>query len=254
MPGDLRYGLRLTADARGLVGGVRAGREELGRLTRAVDRGTGAARRYTRSASAVVDANRRAGRSFSEAHGRVLRYAAGLVSVASATAAVRGLARSADEYTQISNALRLATDGAAAYVAAQRDVFAVAQDTRAPLGAVASLYQRLSQSAEELGASQADLLGVTRGVGQALAIQGSSATEAAGPLLQLGQALGGGTVRAEEFNSLLEGAPVLLRAAARHIDGVDGSLARLRQRVNEGTLSSREFFAALQAGLPDLER
>ena len=51
-------------------------------------------------------------------------------------------------------------------------------------------------------------------LGKALAIQGSSATESSGALRQLSQAFSSGIVRAEEFNSILEGAFPIAQAAA----------------------------------------
>ena len=41
MPGDIRTGIRLTADVRGLVSEVRAARQSLDRLSQTVDRSDG---------------------------------------------------------------------------------------------------------------------------------------------------------------------------------------------------------------------
>ena len=251
---EIRAGLRLTADARGFAGELKAGERAIRRLAGAVDRGAPAADRHARATDRMAVATRAAGKSFLEAHGRHLRYLSGFAGVYTLQRAARAALAQADSYTRIANSVRLATRDAHEYVQVQNALFDVAQRTRTPLAATADLYRSLSISAADLGASQRDLLAVVEGVGQALAVGGTDAAAASGALLQLSQALGAGTVRAEEFNSLIDGAPVLLRTVARHMDGMGGSVARLRQAVIAGEVSSRQFFAALLAGLPDLAR
>jgi tape measure domain-containing protein len=67
-------------------------------------------------------------------------------------------------------------------------------------------------------------------------------------MLQLSQALGSGTVRAEEFNSILEGAVPIAQAAAAGLEEAGGSVAKLRTLVLAGKVSSEAFFRAIQAG------
>src|SRR5690606_11007905 len=74
------------------------------------------------------------------------------------------------------------------------------------------------------------------------------APEADCALLQLSQAMGSGTVRAEEFNSILEGALPIAQAAAAGLEEAGGSVARLRQLVVDGKVSSEAFFRAFEAG------
>ena len=85
----------------------------------------------------------------------------------------------------------------------------------------------------------------TENVGLALAQQGGSAESAAGALQQLSQALAGGVVRAEEFNSILEGAYPIAQAAADGIAEAGGSVGRLRQLMLDGKVSSKDFFNAI---------
>ena len=129
----------------------------------------------------------------------------------------------------------------------------IANRTRSPLEATATLYQRISIAGRDLGASQQQVLRFTENVGLALAQTGTSSTEAAGALLQLSQAMSGGVVRAEEFNSILEGAFPIAQAAANAIDGAAGSVGRLRTMVVDGEVSSREFFEAILSQTDALE-
>ncbi|MDD9822314.1 MAG: tape measure protein [Gammaproteobacteria bacterium] len=249
MAGDLNVGIRLTADGKGFVGEIRVAQRELDKLTGGTRKAGRANTQYAGTARRVETANRRVGKSFLDAHGHTLKY---LVGIGGITAATRGLLRQADSYTQISNAVRIATGSAAEHAAVSDELFDIAQRTRAPLTAVADLYQKLSISAADLGASNADMLQVIEGVGQALVINGTSAAQASGALLQLSQALGGGVVRAEELNSVLEGAKPILIAVANNLDAAGGSVSKLRALVAAGEVTSRAFFEALKAGLPEL--
>jgi lambda family phage tail tape measure protein len=167
---------------------------------------------------------------------------------------LRELAQYADAYTQIINRLKLATDSTQDLRQAEADLFAVSQETRTSFSANAQLYGRLSIAAKELGADQATLMEFTRGVGLALSVTGTSAEQASGAILQLSQAVGSGIVRAEEFNSILEGAPRIAQAVADGLDRAGGSVAKLRKEVIEGKLSSQEFFQALLGQIPKLEK
>lgn len=185
-----------------------------------------------------------------EMSGRVVRQVFGALAAGFSVQALSGMA---ERYAQIGNSLRVlgmeeekVADGIA-------QIGAIAQRTRAPLDALASIYQRARMATDELGASQEETLRFTENIGLALAQQRGSAAAASGALLQLSQAIGAGTVRAEEFNSILEGAFPIALAAARGIDEAGGSVARLRQMVLAGEVSSTQFFRAILSQSEELE-
>jgi tape measure domain-containing protein len=165
---------------------------------------------------------------------------------------VQQLIELADAYTTIRNRARLAVGPTGDVNATLDRLFTIANQTQQPMEAITTLFQRGSIAARELGASQEELYTFTQLVGQGLAIQGGSAASATGALLQLSQALGSGVVRAEEFNSILEGAFPIAQAAARGLDEAGGSVARLRQLIVGGQVSSQEFFDALLSQAPEL--
>lgn len=175
------------------------------------------------------------------------------VSVLAGAAGANALKNLADGYTRYTNQLKVAGLEGARLAKTQDDLYAIAQKYGVPLENLGSLYGRASQTAKELGASQGDLLKFTNGVAAALKIQGGTAAETQGALLQLSQALGGEIVRAEEFNSINEGARPILQAVANGIDKYGGSVAKLRQDVIAGTVTSKEFFAGFLRGSADLE-
>lgn len=167
--------------------------------------------------------------------------------------AVREIHRLSESFTTIQNRLRTVVDDQEQVNVTFNDLIGIANRTRTEVDAIAALYQRGSIAAKELGASNEQLLTFVERVGQGLAVQGGSAASASGALTQLSQALGSGIVRAEEFNSILEGAFPIAQAAARGIDRAAGSVARLRQLIVAGEVTSREFFEGFLQGSKELE-
>ena len=166
---------------------------------------------------------------------------------------VREIISYADAWKSVNNQLTAVYGSAQQAIAIQRELLDLAQRTRTGFAGVAALYGRLAITSTDLGATQQELMKFTEGVGQALAIQGTSATQARGALLQLSQAIGGGIVRAEEFNSLLENGIVILQTVAKNMGQTGVSVAELRSRVIAGTVTSEEFFRAFLEGSDELQ-
>jgi tape measure domain-containing protein len=176
-------------------------------------------------------------------------FAAGLIT----TAGLRGAQQLIDTATRIENALKVAGLSGKDLTAVYDALYASAQKNAAPLESLSTLYSRLALTQKELGVSQSELLNFTDKISLALRVGGTSATEASGALLQLSQALGGGVVRAEEFNSVLEGVPTIAQAVAAGLKEAGGSVSRLRTLVVDGKVSSEAFFRAFEAGAVTLE-
>jgi hypothetical protein len=109
-----------------------------------------------------------------------------------------------DKATRITNALEVAGLSGDNLSKVYDRLFLSAQKSGAPLESLVQLYSRAALQQKELGVSSEDLLHFTDNVALALRVAGTDAQSASGALLQLGQALGRGTVDAEEFNSILE--------------------------------------------------
>lgn len=167
--------------------------------------------------------------------------------------AVDKLQEWSDAWGSASGLIRTSTKDLQEAMAVQDRLFGVAQKTRTEYNAVVELYSRSARAANDLGASQQDLINFTEGVGKALAVQHTSATQAAGALFQLGQALTGAKIQAQEYNSLIDNAPVILQTVAQHLDGTGGSIGGLTKLVKAGKVSNKEFFDAFLAGSADLD-
>ncbi len=171
-----------------------------------------------------------------------------LGSVFAGAASIRGAQQLLDASTRITNALRVAGLEGEALTRVYDRLFQSAQANAAPLESLVTLYGRAAIVQKELGVSSEELLNFTNNVAVALRVAGTDAQSASGALLQLSQALGSGTVRAEEFNSILEGALPIAQAAAAGLEEAGGSVAKLRGLVIEGKVSSEAFFRAFEAG------
>jgi len=172
----------------------------------------------------------------------------GIATAFAGAAALRGAQQLVDASTRIENSLKVAGLAGEDLTQVYDALFASAQRNAAPLENLVSLYGRASLVQRELGASTEELLGFTDNVALALRVAGTDAQSASGALLQLSQALGSGVVRAEEFNSIQEGALPVLQAVAAGLEEAGGSVAKLRGLVIDGKVTSEAFFRAFEAG------
>lgn len=158
-----------------------------------------------------------------------------------------------DSATSIDNALKVAGLSGQELEHVYARLFASATKNAIPLETLVTLYGRVALAQKELGVSSEEVGNFTDSVALALRVAGSGSQAASGALLQLSQALGAGVVRAQEFNSILEGAPTIAQAVAAGLKEAGGSVATLRQLVVDGKVSSEAFFRAFEAGAPMLE-
>ncbi|TCP90950.1 tape measure domain-containing protein [Rhizobium sp. PP-CC-2G-626] len=193
------------------------------------------------------------GRAFSQTEARVGEFGQRIAGALAGAVALKQAQQLVDAATRIKNALKVAGLEGENLEGVYRQLYNAAQENAAPLESLVTLYGRLSLVQKELGVNQQELIQFSKNVSLALRVGGQSAEEASGALLQLSQALGGGTVRAEEFNSVLEGAPTIAQAVAAGLTEAGGSVAKLRNLVVDGKVSSQAFFRAFEVGAATLE-
>ncbi|OTN35277.1 tape measure protein [Acinetobacter pittii] len=162
-------------------------------------------------------------------------YMAGVVTIGSAISKM-------DLYTGINNKLKLVTNNQEELNQAMDDTFAIAQRSASSWGAVNDVYSKYMSNAKTLNLTQEQTAKLTEITSKAVAISGSNAESAAAALFQYGQALDGGVLRAEEFNSLVDGAGGLLNAMAK---GLGVTRGELRQMMLDGKLTGEVITKAL---------
>lgn len=153
-------------------------------------------------------------------------------------------ARGVDQMKAVDARLKMASRSWQDYAQAMVGVRQIAFDSGTALAVNVDLVNRIAEPIQRMGGLQTDVLATTAAVNNSLRIQNTSATEAAGSLLQFSQAMGSGVLRGDELNSVLEGMPRLARAIA---DGLGVTISQLRQLGAEGALTSQQVLQALQS-------
>ena len=167
-----------------------------------------------------------------------------VIGALSLTVLTRQLVKYADEFTNINNRLRLATDGTNELVTAQKELFKISQDTRVSFSSSAELYSKLKTSTDNLNISQERLLKITQTINKAGLLGGGSVESVNAALVQLGQGLASGTLRGDELNSVLENTPRLARAIA---EGMNVPLGKIRELAGEGKITAETIIKALES-------
>ena len=149
----------------------------------------------------------------------------------------------ADSMTQLQARIaRLSTDAATAKQTFS-DIAAISSRTGSSISETTKLWETLTSSLKEAGATNAQVLNLTDTLQKIGRIGGSSTEEMADALRQFGQSIASGTIRAEEFNSILEQMPELARQIAA---GLGISMGELRQQMLEGKLTAEDALNAIQ--------
>lgn len=177
-------------------------------------------------------------------------YAKAWLGVSQLVDLTRSVIKTADEYTSLQAGLKLATTSQLEFNTANAALYAIAQKNGVPLAESLSLYSKLSPALREMGASQAQTLVMTDLVGKSLRISGAGAAESSAAMLQFSQALGSGVLRGDEFNSLMENSPRLMKAVA---DGLNRPIGELRKMAEQGQLTADVVVNALLSQKSKLE-
>ncbi|KPL55481.1 hypothetical protein ABB55_27275 [Prosthecomicrobium hirschii] len=192
--------------------------------------------------------------NFSGLNTGIVSMATGAFSALAGVLSLRAFVDGADTFIRINNSLKVAGLSAEEANVTFGKLFAIAQATSTPVESLATLYSRTAAAQKSLNASSEDLIRFATATAMALKVNGTSAQEATGALLQLSQALGGGKIQAEEYNSLLDGARPLLQAAADGLKEAGGEIGKLTALVKDGKVSSEAFFRAILAGAGSLQQ
>jgi tape measure domain-containing protein len=140
-----------------------------------------------------------------------------------------------DAWTSMTNKLANANTEQARMADLQGRVFEIAQRTRTDLGATATLYARMERSLASYNVTGLQVARVTETINKAMIVSGATAAEAGAAIVQLSQGLQSGVLRGDEFRSVSEQAPRLLKAMA---DSLHVTTGELRAMAGQGKLTS----------------
>lgn len=147
-----------------------------------------------------------------------------------------------------SRVTRLSEDAA---TAAQNfdNLVAIANKTGSSVADTVKLWEGLTATLKEFGATSGDVQTLVETLQKIGVVGGSSAEEMSNALRQLGQAISGGTLRAEEFNSIIEQMPELGRQIAA---GLGIPFSELRAQMLAGELTSKKVLGAIYSQVDDV--
>ncbi|TCB94594.1 tape measure protein [Enterobacter wuhouensis] len=149
----------------------------------------------------------------------------------------------ADNMSQLNARIERLTGNAAAASQTMQALMRISSATGGSLQDTAKLWETLSTALRDTGATNGQIIQLTETLQKIGRIGGSSSEEMANALRQFGQSISSGTVRAEEFNSILEQMPELARQIAA---GMGVSIGELRQLMLDGKLTAEDALNAIQ--------
>ncbi|MDX6980308.1 tape measure protein [Citrobacter freundii] len=149
----------------------------------------------------------------------------------------------ADAMSQMQARIERLTGSAAAATQTMQGLMRISSATGGSLQDAAKLWETLSTALRDTGATNGQIIQLTETLQKIGRIGGSSSEEMANALRQFGQSISSGTIRAEEFNSILEQMPELARQIAA---GMGVSIGELRQLMLDGKLTAEDALNAIQ--------
>jgi len=178
------------------------------------------------------------------------RQLASLAGIGLGLGTAKVVIETADAYQLVQQRLSLVTSSSVELAAVQRELFASAQRTRNAFIESADSYARMARATDGLGFSQERLLRINEAVNKALTISGGSRESQQAALIQFSQALGSNRFSGDEFRSVSEQAPRLLKAIS---EGLGVTTAELRKMGEQGQLTTEKVLGGLEKGIPKLE-
>ena len=157
--------------------------------------------------------------------------------------ALRTIKNTSAEFENLRNRLKLVTDSSEELESRFRQLTQAASENRTGLIETIDLFTKLRIATEELGVSDERVLLVTNRLSKALQLAGADTMTAQAVIRQFGQAMASGTVRGDEFRSIVEGLGPALSIMARQT-GI--SVGKLRELSLSGKLTADVFFEMLE--------
>ena len=155
---------------------------------------------------------------------------------------VQELSQVADAYTNLSARINIATKEGGDFKSAMAGVHQVALMTNSSLSATGDLFTRLNAVGKDLGMTQQSSLDLTKTINQAIQISGVSAQASEAFTQQFIQSMQQGTLRGEEYNSMMENGFGVAEALAK---GLGVTTGELKNMADNGELSAERVYKAL---------
>lgn len=191
----------------------------------------------------LAQAQQRAGQASQTAGQQIAGYVKAAAGIAGVTLSAGAILASADAYTTLQNKLQNVTESQSQVVTLTKELFDLANRTRAGVEETATAFTRFDRALKFMGKSQEDSLRLTETINKALIVSGATAQEASSALLQLSQGFNAGKLQGDEFRAVSENMPMVLDAVAK---ALNVPINRVKQLSTEGKITSEVLFNAFQ--------
>lgn len=173
---------------------------------------------------------------------RALNFMVAIQALRQMANLMSGLIKSGDDYIQTMARLKTIEDGTKTGQELQDSIMAAAQRSRTGFGIMADSVAKLRSQAGEAFKSNDEAIAFAEQLNKLYKIGGASLEQQKAGTLQITQALASGVLRGDEFNSMMENAPLVAQKLARHL-GV--SVGQLRGMAKDGQLTGDILKSAL---------
>jgi len=251
---EVQYG-QAVAGADRFAGAVERGGQRMQKSVRATDRSVlglnqTISRLNSRQFNVLALSALRASNSVDRLRGVLLATSA-LAGGVGAAFSLRSVVEYSDTYKTVGNRLRVVKNEAQELRDIERDIFDVAQRSRAQYEATGVLFSRIANSARRLGIAQKDVLRVTETIQKAFLVGGATPVEAAQSSIQLSQGIASNRLQGDELRSVLEN-PALGQLLADRI--TDGDIGKLRELAAQGELTAGVIINAFKSATGEIDR
>ncbi|RUR48788.1 tape measure protein [Vreelandella populi] len=201
----------------------------------------GSTKRMEKNFSKTDKAARGMGAGFDSAAGAGMRLRR-IVTAVSSAMATRMIISYTDAWTRTQNQLRQVTETTNQLIATNQQLMRVANDSAVAFESTASFYASVARATRELNIEQSTLVEFVDLTSKSLRANGASAAGASALILQLSQSFNAGIIQGQEFNTIIDQAPLLLDALRA---STGKSTAELKKMGGEGRLSVQQLIKSV---------
>ncbi|HAT8009594.1 TPA: tape measure protein [Providencia stuartii] len=227
---------------------IMAQRDALGKISDGAV-GFKAVDQSAKQAGRTIDETGSKTNGLAEQFNRLKNTAIAITGISFGASFIRGLAQTADEYSNLNARIKLVTSSNEQARLTFQSVIRLSNESSQSIASTTELYTRLARAMKD-SASQSELLQVTSTINKAAVVSGATTQEASGAIIQLSQALASGVLRGQEFNSVAEQMPRIMEMLQKSLGKTQGEL---RKMAEQGLLTSSVVFKALKDGASEID-
>lgn len=175
-----------------------------------------------------------------------------------AGAVIKGVVEAGDSFTSLRGRLEALLGSSTAAQSAMDGVAAAALRARTPATELASSFARINMAAGELNLPLSDTITLTETLAKAVKVSGATGAEAAAGMQQLAQAIASGRFQGDEFRSVAENLPFVMKVLQEQTGKTAGELRKLAEQgkitgdtLVSALLNAQDDINAKFAKLPD---